>query len=268
MKEKFRSFSRRLDLYIETKRFRWLKSLILALGFTVTGCVCFLAGFFLNRDENMIYKSHINAMSDAPVTTAPSTQEESESTDAAVTGIPEETEPVTETTPARITIDEKLLKSYISEDISVPYIEYSYTDKVSFENRSNVKGIKLPLTKKSFTLTYNGTISAGIDSSLITASADNDTYTIYVSLPEAHIISHTVHEDSFSVSDAKNNIFNPITPEDYTNLCSSQSKKNEEKALADGLLSDVYSEAERIISDYLKLDGIISSMYTIEFILP
>ena len=62
MKNFFRKFSDSLDAYIETKQFRWFRRLIIALGFTVTGCVCFLAGFFLNRSDNMIYQSNINAM--------------------------------------------------------------------------------------------------------------------------------------------------------------------------------------------------------------
>lgn len=272
MKNKFRKISDNLDSYIKTKQFRWIKGLILALCFTVTGCVCFLAGFFMNRDDNMIYNNRINAVSGQNGSNQQVSSETSGPEITAATEAPEVTEPeqttVTTTEPPKITVDKELLDSYIHDDISVPDSEYSYTNTAFFENKSSLKEIGLPMTKKSFRIKYSGTITAGIDISKITVSADDDSYVITITLPDAELLSHEIDEDSFTLSNVKDNIFNPITDDDYINTCLSQNEYMEEKAIKSGIFEDVYSSTEDIISEYLNLDGIISSMYTIEFITP
>lgn len=274
MKEKFKKISENLDSYIKTKQFRWFKGLIITLGFTVTGCVCFPAGFFMNRDDNMLYKNRIDAVTGQNNKEADTAATTSVSEDPAVTTVPDVTEPIATTTtvtttePPKITIDKDLLNSYIYDDISVPDSEYSYTNTAFFENKPSVRDVKLPVGKKSFRIKYSGIITAGIDTSQIQVSADDENYIITITLPEAQLLSHEIDEDSFSLSNVKDSIFNPITEDDYFNTCLSQNEIMEQKAISSGIFEDVYSTAEDIISEYLSLDGIISSMYSLEFVTP
>lgn len=265
MKEKFRELSEKLDSYIKTKRFRWYRGLILTLGFAVTGCVCFLAGFFLNRSDNMIYKSNISATAEKQTGIVTSAAETSgpETTETI-----KETEPVTSTEAPKMTIDEDMLHSYIYDDITLSDAVYDYTDTTKFENRNSLKDVPLPLTKKSFTIQYNGTVTAGIDSSLIEVVTDNDNYVITVILPEASITSHDIHADSFSITNIKDNLINPITDDDYMNACLSRQDIMEQNAIKSGLIDETYKSAKETIFEYLNLDGIISSLYTIEFVTP
>ena len=261
MKKQTGTFSKKLDEYIHTKQFRWLRFLILLLGFIVTGCICFLAGFFLNRDDNMIYKSNINAITnqiqntEPPVTTAPET-----------TTITTTTELTTVTT-AKPTVNGVLLNSRLKENLPDATAEYAYSNACNFENRNSIGDVNIPLTKKSFTISYDGVITATLDSSLITLSVDNDAKTVTVIIPEAYIISHEIDESSFVISGKNDNIFNPISNSDYTDICLSNNSKMEEKAISNGLYDKVYENAESEISDFLYEDELIAESYSINFII-
>lgn len=263
MKEKFKKLSLKLDEYIKTKRFRYLKTLTVVLGFTVTGCVCFLAGFFLNRTENMIYRDNINAITEKTEAEKTETAEK----EPEVTEPPVTTAETTQTTKKKTVVDSSVLSQRLAEDIIVPDYEYSYSNTALFENREVLNDLKLPLTKKSFNISYDGVITAGLDSSLISAKADNEAHIITVIIPEAQIISHEIKQSSFKLTNVKDNILNPISEDDYTYICSQQNEQMEEKALNDGILDEVYKNAEQIISEYLSLDGIISSQYSIDIII-
>ncbi|MCQ2464316.1 MAG: DUF4230 domain-containing protein [Oscillospiraceae bacterium] len=268
MKEKFKEISESMDRYIETKKFRWFRRLVLVLGFTVTGCVCFLAGFFMNRHDNMIYKSNLTALNRTAEETAAPADE------PAVTEVPSETEesvqtsaPVT-TEPPKVTLSRDLLDSYIYDDLDFAPFEYRYSNTASFKNRAMIDDFSLPLTKKSFTISYEGVITAGFDPDKIKVENDDELYTVKITFPAAHIISHKIDRDSFELEDVQDNLFNPISREDYISTCEAQNFTMEQKAAASGLYSSLYEQAEQEITDYLMRDSIIGAKYSIEFIRP
>ena len=87
--------------------------------------------------------------------------------------------------------------------------------------------MKIPFTTKSFILTYDGTVKAGVDLDGAEVSVSGTTVTI--TLPEAEILSHEIDEDSMEVFDEKTSIFNPFTVEDFTSFQSDQKAAMEEK---------------------------------------
>ena len=167
MKEFFKSFSEAMDSYIKTENFKWFRKLILALGFTVTGCVCFLAGFFMNRHDNMIYQSNINALN-RMYTAENQPEGQNLSEVPAVTEAPEESEmapvtTVTTTEKPKETLSRELLDSYIYEDLEFTPYTYRYSNTAAFHNRATFDEFGIPLTKKAFTLSYEGLITAAFD---------------------------------------------------------------------------------------------------------
>ena len=78
-----------------------------------------------------------------------------------------------------------------------------------FESSNDFYGVKIPFTTKSFILTYDGTVKAGVDLDGAEVSVSGTTVTI--TLPEAEILSHEIDEDSMEVFDEKTSIFNPFT---------------------------------------------------------
>lgn len=258
MREKLKKFSQHLDNYIKTKKFKWYHSLTIVTAFAVTGCVCFLAGFFMNRDDNMLYQNHINAISES-ISASTETQ-------PPVTTVPPEVTTTPVVTTTKISVSSSLLNTRLQMTTKIPYTEYQYTNSCSYSNRSSVNDFDIPLTKKSFRITYDGVITAGIDSSLISLTVDNESRIISVILPEAEIISHEVKKDSFIISNVSDNYFNPILESDYMDICMSQNNAMETEALQNGLMETVYQEASDIIEECISADDTVAKYYTINFI--
>ena len=115
------------------------------------------------------------------------------------------------------------------------------TNMAQFESSNDFYGVKIPFTTKSFILTYDGTVKAGVDLDGAEVSVSGTTVTI--TLPEAEILSHEIDEDSMEVFDEKTSIFNPFTVEDFTSFQSDQKAAMEEKALSRGLLAEARAKA-------------------------
>ena len=120
-------------------------------------------------------------------------------------------------------------------------VTYAYTNMAQFESSNDFYGVKIPFTTKSFILTYDGTVKAGVDLDGAEVSVSGTTVTI--TLPEAEILSHEIDEDSMEVFDEKTSIFNPFTVEDFTSFQSDQKAAMEEKALSRGLLAEARAKA-------------------------
>lgn len=122
-------------------------------------------------------------------------------------------------------------------------VEYHYTNVGKYENQVDFYGWKVPFTTKSFLVSYEGIIKAGIDLSAAAIEIDENRKIIMVSLPKAKILSHEIPEDSIEVFDEKRNIFNPITIRDYTGFTRDQKFLLEEKSIQNGLLTAASEKA-------------------------
>lgn len=130
-------------------------------------------------------------------------------------------------------------------------VEYHYTNMGKFENQVDFYGWKVPLTKKSFIISYDGTIKAGVD--LEEVQVDVSGKTITVTLPEAQVLSHEIDEDSIQVFDETKNVFNPLQISDYTGFTADQKKEVEQKALDKGLLQEAREKAGDAVEQLLEL---------------
>ena len=130
-------------------------------------------------------------------------------------------------------IDTVVLQNQLSEIRELATVTYAYTNMAQFESSSDFYGVKIPFTTKSFILTYDGTIKAGVDLEGAEVSVSGTTVTI----------SHEIDEDSMEVFDEKTSIFNPFTVEDFTSFQSDQKAAMEEKALSRGLLEEARAKA-------------------------
>ena len=119
---------------------------------------------------------------------------------------------------------------------------------------------QLTYITKSFILTYDGTIKAGVD--LDGAAVDISGTTVTVTLPEARILSHEIDEDSVEVFDEKASIFNPFTVEDFTSFQADQKAAMEERALSRGLLEEARSKAVSSVKQLLA--AALPDTYTVE----
>lgn len=139
-------------------------------------------------------------------------------------------------------------------------VTYAYTNMAQFESSNDFYGMTLPFTTKSFILTYDGEIKAGVD--LSQAQVDLSGTAVTVTLPEAEILSHAIDESSVEVFDEKTSIFNPFTVEDFTAFRQDQQKEMEERAVEEGLLEDAAEQARRSV--VALLSAALPEEYTLE----
>ena len=132
-------------------------------------------------------------------------------------------------------------------------VEYHYTNMGKFENQVDFYGWKVPFTTKSFLISYDGVVKAGVDLSAADVKVNEAAKTVTVTLPEGAIVSHEIPEDSIQVFDETKNIFNPITIEDYTSFTQDQKASVEEEAVANGLLDSAKEKAQVAVESLLGM---------------
>lgn len=132
-------------------------------------------------------------------------------------------------------------------------VAYHYTNIGQFENHVDFYGWKVPFTSKSFIVSYNGTIKAGVDLSQARIRVEEETKTVTATLPAGKILSHEIPEDSIQVYDESRSLFNPITIEDYTGFTAGQKSLLEQRAIDEGLLEEAEEKARAAAEAFLSL---------------
>lgn len=164
--------------------------------------------------------------------------------------------------PQKITND--LLSQQIREINELATIEYNYTNMGKFENTATFYGYKIPFTTKSFIVSYDGIIKAGIDMGDVEIKISGKK--INVTVPKAAILSHEIDEDSIEIFDETANIFNQISISDYNNFSNDQKKKMEESVKSKGLIEEAQKKAEKAIRTLLVTSNDLDDDWTITFI--
>lgn len=154
------------------------------------------------------------------------------------------------------------LTQQLQEVNDLAVLEYNYTKVGEFENSLTLNGWSIPLTKKSFLLTYAGKLTAGV--SMEDAKVNVSDSTITVTLPEVEILSNVIDEESIEVYDETKNIFNPISIEDYTAFATQQKAAVEEEAIENGLLSEAATKTQSAIQKFLNMIPDIQENYEIK----
>ncbi len=109
----------------------------------------------------------------------------------------------------------------------------------------------MPFTTKSFIISYDGIIKAGVDLSAVQIEVSETAVT--VTLPAAAVLSHEIPEKSIEVFDESRNLFNPIKIEDYTSFAASEKQATETRAIENGLLTSADEKACASVESLLKL---------------
>ena len=144
-----------------------------------------------------------------------------------------------------------LLGQQLREVSDLVTVEYHYTNMGKFENTLDFYGWQVPFTTKSFIVSYDGVIRAGVD--LSEAEVKTEGKTITIVLPAAEILSNEIDEDSLEVYDETHNIFNPITISDYNGFTADQKQSVEQKVVDNGLLTAGRERAEETVHDLLTM---------------
>lgn len=162
-------------------------------------------------------------------------------------------------------ITSELINNRLEDAKELTTLKYHYTNMGQFQNQSDFYGWKVPFTTKSFIVSYDGLINAGVD--LDGAMVKVTGKKIQIMIPHAKILSHEIYEESLQVFLEKDSIFNPIKISDYNDFSMDQKQVVEEKAIDKGLLTEADKKSEEAIKDILRLDQYLKDYeITIEFL--
>ncbi|WP_044600126.1 DUF4230 domain-containing protein [Candidatus Stoquefichus massiliensis] len=150
--------------------------------------------------------------------------------------------------PTQITSD--LLSQQIQSISELATVEYNYTNMGKFENQATFYGWKVPFTTKSFIISYDGKIKAGIDMSVVEVKVSGKA--IDIKVPTAKILSHEIDEKSIEVFDETKNIFNQISITDYNQFAIDQKDKMETRVKEKGFIKEAQEKAEETIRTFIK----------------
>lgn len=153
-----------------------------------------------------------------------------------------------------------VLENKLTEISELASMTYSYTNMAEFESSKDFYGMKLPFTTKSFIITYDGEIKAGVD--MADAKVTVRGHKVSVTLPDAKILSHEIDEDSIEVFDESVSIFNPLKVDDFKAFSKDQKSEMEKKAVDKGLLTNARTKAASSIKALLT--QALDKEYTIE----
>lgn len=132
-------------------------------------------------------------------------------------------------------------------------VNYYYTNMARYENQLDFYGWKVPFTTKTFIVSYDGVIKAGVDLSKAAIDIDEAEKTVTVTLPESAIISHEIPEDSLEVFDESDNVLNRISITEYTSFTADQKNEMEQRAIDNGLLTGASEKARDAVGSLLKM---------------
>ena len=153
-----------------------------------------------------------------------------------------------------------LISGKLTEISEYATLEYYYTNIGKFEDQGDFYGKKIPLSTKSFIITYDGVMKMGIRGEDINVDVKENQ--IIVDMPPAEILSHEIKNDTMEVFDQTRNIFNPIKIEDYNAFYSDNKKEMEDKVLKNGLLKEAEERAKQQLTLFISS---IAGDYEIKF---
>ena len=161
-------------------------------------------------------------------------------------------------------ISSDIVKNQILSVKELTTLKYKYTNVGSFENQSEFYGMKVPFTLKKFIISYDGEVNAGINLEEAEVLLNDQDKKISIRLPKAKILNHFIDEDSLTVFDEKNSLFNKLEIKDFSNFRKDEMKKVEEDLLRKGFLEEADEKSKDAIRDILKINPLLEE-YTIEF---
>lgn len=151
-------------------------------------------------------------------------------------------------------ITSELLKEEIgalSELVTRQYI-YTNADKRG-SDETWIFGWTRPFSSKSILITYDGIIKAGIDLSQVVVDVDEKSHVITVTLPKSTITDNNIPQETITVVEAKDGLFNEVTFDDYNQFVSEQKIVMEQKVKENGFLQEADEEARTIVKSFLAL---------------
>lgn len=121
--------------------------------------------------------------------------------------------------------------------------EYKEGDMELFDT-----GIKIPLTKKKFSLSYTGSVKAGLKNAKdISVKLDRGRQTAVITVPKSQILSAQIEPGSVVVIEQTHNILNQLEVKDVTKFEKQENSRIRKEAVKNGLLKRADKNMRKIV---------------------
>ena len=168
-----------------------------------------------------------------------------------------------------IVIDITILEQSIKEMSKLITAEYSFSIETDYSSSKRISdkwgfvaGAVEKMTTSSYTSVVKGKIPISIEFSEVKATKENNK--IIITIPKAQMEDVVI--DSIEFLDEKNNIFNPLGPEDTFKMEERIKKSMTENAINEGYLEEAEENAKRLIDNYMKMFEAYMKGYTVEVV--
>lgn len=129
--------------------------------------------------------------------------------------------------------------------------QYIYTNSDGMEaDQTWIFGWTRPFSSKKIVIKYDGTVKAGVDLSKAVINIDGKI--VNVMIPHSEIVQNDIPQESISVVELRDGLFNEVTFDDYNEFVSQQKIVMERKVIERGLLEEADREAKQIIESFLS----------------
>lgn len=164
-----------------------------------------------------------------------------------------------------IEFDSSTMQEEIRDIGELATVEYRYTNVGTLDASKKFKFIDwtIPFTKKDAVVTMDGVLKVGIDFSAVKITSTGKTIT--VTIPVAQILSNELDEDSLSVYEERDGLFNKITLEDDSGVRSQIKMKAEQNARDNNLLKQARDNAADILRYMIESVPGVKGNYYISF---
>lgn len=165
-----------------------------------------------------------------------------------------------------VTLTAETLYEIIRPNAKLVSADYTYSNIATVSDFRDIKGIIIPLTTDKIVFTYTGTIYAGIDLKQVHFEVNNDSKTIYITLPAPQKIAHDIDTSSYQFETVSDSIFTSIDPMEFTREANAKKKEQEIKAKEEGTLNANANEnAQAVLRDLLN-QASVTNGYQYSFI--
>lgn len=157
----------------------------------------------------------------------------------------------------------KVLEEKLQTTAELNTADYLCTYLQKFTDTKQFNGWDIPFTTKSFTVSYEGVVKAGIKDLTKAKVIEKDENTL-VKLPKIEVTIFTIYKDTLQIYDEYDTIFNKINVSDVNNTQIKLEKEMVDRAIEYGLL-DKAEENAKVILKALLIDSSMDKKYDIEF---
>lgn len=130
--------------------------------------------------------------------------------------------------------------------------EYDCTALLNNSKVKSLLGFDLPFTESSYLISYDATVEAGIDFTIISVDVDEEMKEVIIHLPDAQIQNIVIDPNSFIKYEEKDGLGTKMTITDYNDSLQQFESTVTTKAIEKGLLEKAYSNAQALITNFVR----------------